>query len=119
TSPGLTILFAGDAAEQFIAGVKAKLETTTPGTLLSSGVARSLAASVSTLQAAGAAVVTGGSPLAGNKFANTLLRASGAQFLASPEKLQTEAFGNASLVVVASDAAEVEKILTHLEGNLT
>ena len=44
---------------------------------------------------------------------------SGAQFLASPEKLQTEAFGNASLVLVASDAAEVEKILAHLEGNLT
>jgi NADP-dependent aldehyde dehydrogenase len=33
--------------------------------------------------------------------------------------LQTEAFGNASLVVVARDAAEVENILAHLEGNLT
>lgn len=119
TSPGLTILFAGDAAEQFIAGVKAKLESSTPGTLLSSGVARSLDASVKTLQSAGAELVTGGSLLAGNKFANTLLRVSGAQFLAAPEKLQTEAFGNASLVVVARDAAEVEKILTHLEGNLT
>src|SRR5471030_2257973 len=119
TSPGLTILFAGDAAEQFIAGVKAKLESTTPGTLLSSGVAKNLAGSVKILQAAGAELVTGGSPLAGNKFANTLLRVSGAQFLASPEKLQTEAFGNASLVVIARDAAEVEKILAHLEGNLT
>jgi 2,5-dioxopentanoate dehydrogenase len=119
TSPGLTILFAGDAAEQFIAGAKAKLESTAPGTLLSSGVARGLAASVKALQSAGAELVTGGSPLAGNKFANTLLRVSGAQFLAAPEKLQTEAFGNASLVVVARDAAEAEKILTHLEGNLT
>jgi NADP-dependent aldehyde dehydrogenase len=119
TSPGLTILFAGDATEQFIAGVKAKLESTPPGTLLSSGVARNLAASVKILQVAGAELVTGGSPLAGNKFANTLLRVNGAQFLASPEKLQTEAFGNASLVVVVRDAVEAEKILTHLEGNLT
>jgi NADP-dependent aldehyde dehydrogenase len=119
TSPGLTILFSGELAEQFIAGVKTKLESTTPGTLLSSGVAKNLAGSVKILQSAGAELVTGGSALAGNKFANTLLRVSGAQFLAAPEKLQTEAFGNASLVVVARDAAEVEKILAHLEGNLT
>ena len=119
TSPGLTILIDGDASEQFIAGVKAKFESSTPGTLLSSGVGKNLAASVITLQIAGAKLVTGGSPLAGNKFANTLLRVSGKQFLASPEKLQTEAFGNASLVVVARDAAEVENILAHLEGNLT
>jgi NADP-dependent aldehyde dehydrogenase len=119
TSPGLVILFAGDAAEQFITGVKAKLESSTPGTLLSSGVARNLAASVKMLRAAGAELVTGGSPLAGNKFANTLLRVSGEKFLASPEKLQTEAFGNASLVVVVRDADEAEKIIARLEGNLT
>jgi NADP-dependent aldehyde dehydrogenase len=64
-------------------------------------------------------VLTGGSPLPGNKFANTLLRVSGDVFLASPEKLQTEAFGNATLIVVARDAAQVEKILARLEGNLT
>src|SRR5208337_1401059 len=119
TSPGLTILFAGDAAEQFIAGVKAKLEGSTPGTLLSSGVAHNLAASVKTLQAAGAELVTGGSPLAGNKFANTLLCVSGEKFLESPEKLQTEAFGNASLAVVARDQGEAGKIIGQLEGNLT
>jgi NADP-dependent aldehyde dehydrogenase len=119
TSPGLVILFSGDASEQFIAGVKAKLESTPPGTLLSSGVAKNLAGSVKTLQTAGAELVTGGAPLAGNKFANTLLRVSGAQFLASPEKLQTEAFGNASLVVLARDENEAEKIIALLEGNLT
>lgn len=119
TSPGLTILFASEAAEQFIVGVKAKLESTAPGTLLSSGVARNLAASVRALQAAGAELVVGGSPLAGNKFANTLLRVSGEMFLSSPEKLQTEAFGNASLVVVVRDAAEAANVLVHLEGNLT
>ena len=60
------------------------------------------------LRAAGAELVTGGSPLPapGYRFANTLLRVSGEQFLAAPEKLQTEAFGNASLVVVVRDAAK-------------
>jgi NADP-dependent aldehyde dehydrogenase len=119
TSPGLTILFASNEAEQFIAGVKAKLEGTTPPTLLSSGVARNLAASVKTLQAAGAELVTGGLPLTGNRFANTLLRVSGENFLSSPEKLQTEAFGNASLAVVVRDAGEAAAVINHLEGNLT
>jgi len=119
TSPGLVILFAGADAEKFIAGVKAKLAATAPATLLSSGVAQSLAAGVKTVQAAGAELVAGGLPLAGNRFANTVLRASGEQFLSSPEKLQTEMFGNASLVVVVRDAAQAAEILAHLEGNLT
>ncbi|HTL71698.1 MAG TPA: aldehyde dehydrogenase family protein, partial [bacterium] len=119
TSPGLTILLAGDGAEKFITSVKAKLESTTPGTLLSAGVAKNLASSVQTLQAAGAELVAGGSAQTGNRFANTLLRVSGEAFLASPEKLQTEAFGNASLAVVAKDAAQAAEIVEHLEGNLT
>ncbi len=119
TSPGLTIMMAGNAAEQFIAAVKAKLEGATPGTLLSAGVASNLAASVKALQAAGAELVTGGTPLGGNRFANTLLRVTGAQFLGASEKLQAEAFGNASLVVLAQDADEIAKIIDQLEGNLT
>jgi NADP-dependent aldehyde dehydrogenase len=119
TSPGLTILFAGEEAEQFVAGVQMKLESAATATLLSSAVARNLAASVKTLQAAGAELVTGGSPLAGNRLANTLLRASGDQFLAAPEKFQTEAFGNATLVVIVRDAAQAAKVLASLEGNLT
>ena len=119
TSPGLVILFAGADAEKFISAVKAKLESATPVTLLSSGVASNLAAGVKALLGAGAELVTGGSPLAGNKFANTLLRVSGEKFLALPEKLQTEVFGNASLVVVVRDAAQAVEVLAQLEGNLT
>ena len=82
---------------------------------------RSLDESVKTLRAAGAELVCGGSPLSapGYRFANTLLRVSGEKFLASPEKLQTEAFGNASLLVVVRDAAQAAEVLNHLEGNLT
>src|ERR1039458_1535460 len=60
-----------------------------------------------------------GPPPAGDRFANTLLRVGGEQFLSSPEQLQTEAFGNASLVVIVPDAAAAAKVLAHLEGNLT
>lgn len=119
TSPGLVILFAGADAEKFISGVKTKLEASAPSTLLSSGVAKNLLAGVSALVSAGAEIVTGGKPLSGNKFSNTFLRVSGENFLAAPEKLQAEAFGNASLVVIAQDSTQAAKILSHLEGNLT
>ena len=89
--------------------------------LLSSAVARALAASVQTLQTHGAQVVTGGQllPAPGCRYANTTLRVTGDGFLAAPEKLQTEAFGNASLLVVVRDIAQIATILGHLEGNLT
>ena len=121
TNPSLVVLVAGEATEQFIAAVKAKFETAAPTPLLSSAVARALAASVTTLQSAGAHLVTGGQAVAapGYRFCNTLLRVSGDEFLAAPEKLQTEAFGNAALFVVVRDAAQMATLLEHLEGNLT
>ena len=121
TSPSFVVLFAGDATERFIAAAKQKLEATPPTPLLSAGVQRSLDKSVKTLCAAGAELVCGGSPLPapGCRFANTLLRVSGERFLTGPEKMQTEAFGNASLLVVVRDAAQAVEVLNHLEGNLT
>jgi NADP-dependent aldehyde dehydrogenase len=121
TSPSFILLLAGEATEQFIAAAKQKLDATPPTPLLSASVQRSLDESVKTLRAAGAELVCGGSPLPapGYRFANTLLRVSGEKFLVAPEKLQTEAFGNASLLVVVRDVAQAAEVLNHLEGNLT
>jgi NADP-dependent aldehyde dehydrogenase len=121
TSPGLTILIAGEATEQFVAAVKARLEAAPVAPLLSAVVARTLGASVQTLLTAGAQLVTGGRAAEGPgcRFANTLLRVSGDAFLAAAEKLQTEAFGNASLLVTVRDAAQLATVLEQLEGNLT
>jgi alpha-ketoglutaric semialdehyde dehydrogenase len=121
TNPGLVILFAGAAADRFIAAVKQRFEAATPPPLLSSGLVRSLVESVGTLRSAGAELITGGAALPGPacRHANTLLKVTCAQFLAEPEKLQTEAFGSASLLVIVRDAAEAAAVLTHLEGNLT
>jgi NADP-dependent aldehyde dehydrogenase len=121
TNPSLVLLVAGEATEQFVAAVKARFEAAAPTPLLSSAVARTLAASVSTLQAAGAHLVTGGSAAAasGYRFCNTLLRVSGDEFLEAPRKLQTEAFGNAALFVVARDGGELGAVIQELEGNLT
>jgi alpha-ketoglutaric semialdehyde dehydrogenase len=121
TNPGLLILIADGATERFLEAVVAKFKAAPAGTLLSAGVAKSLSQGISALIRAGAHTLVGGKSGAaqGYSHANTLLRASGQQFLESPEALQTEAFGNASLAVVAEDLDEACRVIEHLEGNLT
>jgi alpha-ketoglutaric semialdehyde dehydrogenase len=121
TNPGLILLIAGDATERFLEMVVGKFKAAPAGTLLSGGVARSLAQSVSSLIRAGAHTLVGGKANAGQGYshANTLLRASGQQFLDAAEAMQTEAFGNVSLVIVAEDIDDACQIIDRLEGNLT
>jgi NADP-dependent aldehyde dehydrogenase len=121
TNPSLVLLVAGEATEQFVAGVKERFDAAAPTPLLSCTVARSLTTSVETLQGAGAHVVTGGNAVEGSgyRYRNTLMRVSGDEFLAAPARLQTEAFGNAALFVVARDASQLAELIRHLEGSLT
>ncbi len=121
TNPGLVILTAGKETEAFVTTVAEKFQQAPVGVLLSPGVCESLAKNVAKLASAGAKVLAGAQPAEGPgyRYANTLLRITGSEFLSDPFTFQTEAFGNASLVVVADDAAQVSAILHTLEGNLT
>jgi NADP-dependent aldehyde dehydrogenase len=121
TNPGVVLLVKGPNCESFIAAVAQRFARSPSGPLLSRGVAQSLAASVGRLIEAGATLVTGGqaSDGPGYRYANTLLRVAGERFLAQPTVLQSEAFGNASLLVVAADAKQAEAVVEQLEGNLT
>ena len=121
TNPGLVVLIGGERTERFIDLLVEKFKGAPVGTLLSAGVATSLAQGISKLIRAGAHTLVGGKAGVGKGYsqANTLLRASGRQFLEAPDALQTEAFGNASLLVVASDLDEACRIAEQLEGNLT
>ncbi len=121
TNPGIVVLLAGDRTEQFIKAVGERFEQAPVGTLLSKSVAASLESNLSALQEAGAELVVGGGAGTGQGYcrANTLLRTRGETFLANAAALQTEAFGNASLFVVADDIHQAAQLLSHLEGNLT
>ena len=121
TNPGLVIVPAGAPGEQFIAAVAAKFDAAPVGTMLSGAVERSFRAGLVALQQAGATVVCGNKTADDKRYcyANTLLRVSGAEYLKNPHGLQAEAFGNASLMVVAKDLAEMIAIAKTLEGNLT
>lgn len=121
TNPGLVLLLAGSQTESFVNAVKAKFDTAPIGTMLSEGVLRNFESGIQAIVNAGAEVLAGGQPGGGNGFSfrNTLLRASGDKFLANPHAMQTEAFGNSSLFVIAKDEAQLLAILETLEGNLT
>lgn len=121
TNPGLVALIAGQEAEAFIETLRAKFQAAPVGTLLGEGVQKHLEQGIATLRQAGAEVLTGGEAGGGKGFCyrNTLLRVSGDKFLADAERLQTEAFGNCSLLVVVRDANQLVEIAESLEGNLT
>jgi NADP-dependent aldehyde dehydrogenase len=121
TNPGLVLLLKDDATDAFVDAVKQRFAGTDAGTLLSPAVASGLKDSVSKLCDFGGELLTGGGEVETGRcaLANTLLKASGEQFLSNPEGFQTEAFGNASLLVIADDVEQLCSVVGALEGNLT
>jgi alpha-ketoglutaric semialdehyde dehydrogenase len=121
TNPGLVLLVDGPASERFVEAVKQAYSRAPAGTLLSCAVRDSLLGGVAALVEAGAELLVGGESLPGERVAvsNSLLRVSGGRFLEAHEALQTEAFGNASLLVMASDIDQLANIIACLEGSLT
>lgn len=121
TNPGMVVLIAGAQSEAFVNSIRERFQSAPAGTLLSPAVADSLTSSVKTLIDAGAQRLAGDGSSEPNRCAvsNTLLQCSGEQFLQDPEVFQTEAFGNASLFVIADDLDQATKVIDSLEGNLT
>ncbi|MGI9586266.1 MAG: aldehyde dehydrogenase (NADP(+)) [Acidimicrobiia bacterium] len=119
TNPGLLIVPKGDEGDAFVAASVSMFAERDTGTLLSDP--GHIEAAVDTLVAAGADVLVGGSVVEGDafRFANTILTVSADEFVGDPDTFQTEAFGPVSLIVRASDTAEMAAIAGVLEGNLT
>ena len=121
TNPGLVLLQRDANSETFIHAVAEKFKSTAAGTLLSPAVAKNLASSIEKLCEFGAQLLTGGGEPESDRcaLANTLLQTTATAFLDNPEGFQTEAFGNASLIVVAENLDEMCATIERLEGNLT
>jgi NADP-dependent aldehyde dehydrogenase len=121
TNPGLVILVESPESNAFITEVAERYKAAPIGTLLNFGVQKNLGESVAALRQSGAELLTGGEPGGGQGYCyrNTLMRVTGQQFLAKPDALQREAFGNASLMVVCKDLGEVEQVVARLHGSLT
>jgi alpha-ketoglutaric semialdehyde dehydrogenase len=121
TSPNLVLAFDTPQTEPLLNQIAKSLSERPAQPLLSAAGRKQLHQGVSALTSAGAKLVTGGdnAPGQGYRYANTLLRANAAQFLAAPHDLQREIFGNATLAVTVNTQQELQSILRLLEGNLT
>lgn len=121
TNPGLVVALAGAKTDELIGLIVDRFKAAPVGTLLSEGVLNNLSSGIQTLIKHGATLLTGGEKGGGRGFSyqNTLLRVSADKFLRDPEALQTEAFGNSSLFVVATNEDEMVAVTRQLEGNLT
>ena len=121
TSPNLVLVFETPQTETFLNQIAKSFTERPAQPLLSAGGRKQLHEGVNALVSAGAELVTGGdhAPGEGYRYANTVLRASAAQFLAAPHELQREIFGNATLAVVVQNQVELQSILRLMEGNLT
>jgi alpha-ketoglutaric semialdehyde dehydrogenase len=121
TSPNIVLVFETPQTEPFLAQVAKSFTERPAQPLLSAAGRKQLQQGVAALTTAGAQLVTGGdlAPGEGYRYANTLLRATAAQFLAAPHDLQREVFGNATLAVTVSTQEQLQSILNLLEGNLT
>jgi NADP-dependent aldehyde dehydrogenase len=119
TNPGLILGLKGDGIDTFIAKVTEQFNAKAGGTLLNEAGQKSLSSGIEAIKSVGATCVTDGEAGDGFSVPNTLLMIDGASFLTDPEKVQTEAFGNSSLVVIADDVDQLLAIVRTLEGNLT
>ena len=121
TNPGLVLLLAGETTDQFVESLASKFAEAPVGTLLSSGVEKSLASNLQVLVDAGAEMLVGNAAADEGRFcyANTLLKVTAAQFLSDSEIMQTEAFGNSSLLLIAESVDELVQVVSILDGNLT
>lgn len=121
TNPGMVVLRAGDEASQFVDETTKRFAAAPVGTMLGEGVRKSFLHGINELKSAGAQLLTGGESGGGNGVScqNTLLKVSGAAFIANPAALQEEAFGNSSLLVVCDSDEQLVEVAESFEGNLT
>ncbi len=121
TNPGLVIAVDNDQTRQFSQTLVDKFQAAPVGTLLSGAGQQGLSSAVDALRQAGAEAICGASEGGGQgySYANTILQCDGDQFLANPEALQAEAFGNSTMIVTVNSIDQAVEVISQLEGNLT
>lgn len=120
TNPGLVLLPAGAAADQFAATLKDALAASAAGCLLNSGITdayRDALKARTDLQAEGFKILHE-QPGDGCQVGTALYQATAAAFLANPV-LAEEAFGPSTLLVTYSNPDELLEVIGAQEGQLT
>jgi NADP-dependent aldehyde dehydrogenase len=121
TSPGIVFVADGPTLGGFRRSLKQLVEAAPVGILLGPAVEAGLDSAARRWAGAGATALASSArgPGAACTYPNSMMEVSGAAFLSDPAALQTEAFGNLSLLVVCADVDEMVVCLETVEGNLT
>jgi len=120
TNPGLVVAMASAGLDRFITAASAAVANTAPGQMLSQAICSHYHESVKRLkhQAHVAHVASGLAADGGNCSRSALFQVEAPHFIANAA-LAEEMFGPASLVIRCHDSAQLEQVLTGLEGQLT
>lgn len=120
TNPGLVIGLDGPELDAFVAAAGQALQGTSSATMLTPGIHAAFEKGVGALAGHDAVrtVARGGTNGGVNQAVGALFETSAAQFLAD-SALGNEVFGSSSVVVRCRDTAELAKVISGLEGQLT
>jgi len=120
TNPGLMLSMKSPALDQFESLLGAKMQSIAPGTMLHPGIASNFKKNrEKALSQKGVALVAESNEKPGeNQGVSTLAVVDAVEFLANPV-LEEEVFGPYSLLVKASDLAELKKAVLKMPGQLT
>lgn len=121
--PGIVFLVDDAAGQAFLAAVTTRLGACGPQVLLNPPGRDRLVANIATLRQAGAIQRTGDTAARPDGIGPctslpTLLTTSGAAFLADPESLLVEMFGNATLLVACQSLDELARAVAGVHGAL-
>ncbi len=118
TNPGLVVLIDGPEAEGFVASAREALAKVGAQTMLTDGIAAAFRAGRDRIAATAGVreVLTSTCDL--RTATPYAFEVSGADWLAN-HTLGEEVFGPLGIIIRAHDAAEMQAIATHLEGQLT
>ena len=119
TKPGIVFLVEDAATAAFRSGLAARFEAVGGQVLLGPAGRDRLVAAVEALRTAGADLVAGGGVGVGPcTHLPTLLEVSGQAFVATPDPLLVEAFGNATLLVRCGSLEELRRAVARVHGSL-
>ena len=122
TNPGLIMMVDGPATESFLQRLSANLAAQSPASMLNKNICKAYVKGTAALQSSSSVRLmaqASAEPVADKYEARPVLYSvRGADFL-KDKLFSEEVFGPASLVVICSDQAELQTVLSNMEGQLT
>lgn len=119
TNPGVVLTLESDATTRFIRAARAALDEVPAQTMLTGGILKAYQSGIDSLGSSRGAELVGmgaeGSSACGRAYVYTV---SGSDFR-SNSTFEQEVFGPSSIIVRCADMAEIAKILSQMEGQLT